>query len=169
MGRLAVATLALLAAACVLVPGASASPYIRYCGTSQDGWLVGPFDANNETPWEVLGPWHINMSKGYAQSRALLRRFAVQEFGTHVPLSAVPCAVAQAIAISASEEWPSWGDGAGSVRVRLGTSGGEAQLGLYRCSSRALTSPKVAKVTCWSWVSGGDILGTFVIREDPHA
>ncbi len=73
---------------------AAASPYNRDCGTSADGWILGPFNYDNETPWAVSGPWHINMTRGRAQAEALLGRFPIQEFGTRFRLSQIPCAVA---------------------------------------------------------------------------
>jgi hypothetical protein len=169
MRRVTRVTIGCLLAAVALPSPSHASPYNRDCGTSRDGWVVGDFNSENETPWEVSGPWHIRMTNGPRQAQALLKRFPVQEFNTHVQLGDVPCMVAQGIALSASQRWPRWPAGAGSVRVTLGTSGGDAQLGRYRCTSRNLQPPSVAKVTCWTWLSGGNIRGTFVISQNPYA
>ncbi len=150
----------------------SAAPIIRDCGTSRDGWLVGPFDSNNEAPYEVTGPRHINMSRGMVQAAALLKDFPVQEFNTHFKLNAVPCAVAQAIAVSASRKGWSWPDSSpdhsGSVAVELGTSGGDAHLGTYYCTGRALKYGTEVAESCAQKLRGGKILGSFVVQPNPY-
>jgi hypothetical protein len=151
-----------------LAPFAQASPYNRWCGTSQDGWVVGPSNANNETQWVVNGPWHIQMRNGHAQAPVLLKRFPVQEFGTHIPLREVPCLLAQGIASSASEKWPYWSNGAGTVHVSVGTSGGLVRLGLYHCTSKSLEAPNVAQVTCSTRFRGSGIIGVFTISDNPY-
>jgi hypothetical protein len=130
--------------------------------------VVGPFNAKNETPWVVNGPWHIQMTNGHAQVPALLKRFPVQEFNTHIRLRSVPCLLAQGIANSASEKWPYWGDGAGPVHVTLGTSGGLVRLGLYHCKSTSLKAPKVAKVTCSTRFREGNVIGMFTISDNSY-
>lgn len=157
-----------LLAGLAFAPLAQASSYDHWCGTSHDGWVVGPSDANNETQWVVNGPWHIQMANEHAQALGLLKRFPVQEFNTHIPLREVPCLLAQGIATSASEKWPYWGNGAGPVHVTFGTSGGPVHLGLYHCTSKSLEAPRVAKVTCSTRFRGGSIIGVFTISDNPY-
>jgi hypothetical protein len=168
MRRVALASAVSVLVGLAFAPLAQASPYDRWCGTSQDGWVVGPDNANNETQWIVNGPWHIQMTNGHAQAPALLKRFPVQEFDTHIPLREVPCLLAQGIATSASEKWPYWGNGAGPVHVSVGTSGGLVRLGLYHCTSKSLEAPKAAKVTCSTRFRGSSIIGVFTISDNPY-
>lgn len=147
---------------------AAASPYNRNCGTSADGWLLGPFNYDNEAPWMVNGPWHINMTKGRAQVQALLRRFSIQEFGTRFALSGVPCAVAQGVTISASEKWVSWPGDSGWVNVHLSTSGGDVYVGLFHCTGYDLPTPERARETCTMRYRGGTIIGAFTISDNPY-
>jgi hypothetical protein len=168
MRRFALASAVSMLAGLAFAPLAQASPYNRWCGTSRDGWVVGPSDANNETQWVVNGPWHIQMTNGHAQAPALLKRFPVQEFNTHISLREVPCLLAQGIATSASEKWPYWGNGAGLVHVSVGTSGGLVRLGLYRCTSKSLEAPEAAEVTCSTRFRGSSITGVFTISDNPY-
>ena len=154
--------------ALALPAAASASPYNRDCGTSRGGWLVGSEDSDNETPWMVNGPWHIRMTNWPAQARSLVQRFPVQEFNTKFPLADVPCAIAQGVASGASGKWANWPGNNGWVNVNVGTSGGDASIGLFHCTGYDLQAPDVARETCTTRYRGGAVIASFTISNNPY-
>ena len=163
---IAVVAVAIVAAALPTVASASSSSYNRNCGTPRDGWVVGPEDANNNYPWEVTGPWHINMTNGPAQARTLARRFPVQEFNTWIPVSAMPCETAQSVALSASEKWAYWPGNNGWANTYAYTQGGTVYLGLYHCTGRRTYDG--AKESCTSTLDRGTITVSFTISPNPY-
>jgi hypothetical protein len=137
----------------------STSPYVRFCGTRQDGWLVG-------NRYEVHGPWHISMTK--YQAEGYQKRFPTQEFGGHITLKQTPCLVGEGIAESASNAWRHWHGGHGWARVVVGTSGGLAHLGWVTCTSHLVRSPWAVRATCSQHYRGGTVVGTFAITKNPY-
>lgn len=107
-----------LALALALPATAAASRYNRNCGTARDGWILGPENADYESPWVVNGPFHIKMTKGLVQSTALAKLWPVQEFGYRIKPSAIPCLLAQDIASSASRAWVNWTGNSGTATVQ---------------------------------------------------
>jgi hypothetical protein len=138
----------------------STSPYVRFCGTRQDGWLV-----NNRN--EVHGPWHISMTK--SQAERYQKRFPTQEFGSHITLNQTPCLVGEGIAVSASRAWRHWHGSHGRARIGVGTSGGITYLGWVRCSSHLVRNPWAISVTCNQPYRGSQVVvGKFAITKNPY-
>lgn len=166
MKRYAVIGTLMLALAIPATASAS-SPYNRYCGTRQDGWLVGHFNSNNETPYEVHGPWHIVMTR--AEAVRLQRRFPAGEFGSHITLAQTPCFVGQAIASNASMAWVNWTGDSGWANVVADSSGGETRLGRFRCSGYAIDNGNALHEICGMRDRDGHlVVGTFDITKNPY-
>lgn len=166
--RRTVAILITLAAALAIAPSALASPWKRNCGTSRDGFLLGMADPNQnyETPYEVSGPFHINMTRG--EAIRLARRHPVEEFGYHVKPSEIPCLVATGVASSAAHAWLGWSgnDGWSNVTAPGYTT---EYIGLFYCVGNPnVAPPGVVNETCTMKYRGGRIIGLFTISNNPN-
>lgn len=146
---------------------ASASPYHRGCGTSQDGFLLGPSNSQGETPYEVNGPLYINMTHG--EAIRLARRQPVEEFNYHVTPTLMPCVLAEGIAESAGQAWVKWQTtDNGWVTVYTQTEGGPARIGRFHCTGRTPPGNVFDHETCVMHYPGGRVVGSFNIYQNPN-
>jgi hypothetical protein len=155
--------------ALALPAAAAASRYNRNCGSHRDGWVLGPEDANYESEYEVLGPWHINMTQG--EAIRLARRAPIQEFGYRIKSREIPCLAGTAIASSASYAWLNWPGDDGWTNVVASTSGGNLRIGRFYCTGRTgrTTNGGVAqKETCTMRYRGGKVVGSLKITDNPN-
>jgi len=161
LGRVATVAALIVAA---LPLAARASTYNRWCGTSRDGFLLGPKDSNYETPYEVSGPWHIKTTA--LEAAKLASEQPPGEFGTHITQTDMPCILANSIATSASKSWLHWTTDSGQTNVSTNTYGGTTHIGDFNCIGQPLQPPKVVKETCT--YHHGLIVGAFTVSDNPY-
>ena len=112
-----------------LSSAAVASPWVRDCGTAQDGSLTGNLQ------WETTGPWHVGMSAATARSIALRTRpEEFQPAGSHPAARGMPCWVAQSVATTAANAWTHWPGNSGIVGIRPEGYTPGPYLGRFVCS-----------------------------------
>jgi hypothetical protein len=163
--RALVLTSIVVASVLALAPAALASPFDRDCGTPQTGFIFGPANAASEPPWQVTGPWHIDMAP--ARAYRMAAHWPALEFGQRVSATRdVPCWVAQGIVTHAARSWPHWARGSGFVNVSTVGMGRPQYVGRFYCSGRTLRAPRVAALSCHT--PAHDITASFTIVDNPY-
>lgn len=162
MKKLEVIVAAALALA--IAPSASASVFNRNCATPRTAFLFGPANADYEMPWEVHGPWHINMTRRAAN--VLAAHWPPLANGYRVSATRdVPCWVARSIAEHVARAWQYWPGNRGIVRVSTTGMGPSQYVGRFSCSGRTLSAPDVVRLTCHN--GANSIYGSFTISHNP--
>jgi hypothetical protein len=152
------------------IPSTASAAIYRSCGNAHDGGVLGQEDANYNYPYIEHGPFNIVMDGGKSQAAALARLWPVQEFGTRVKASQMPCTLAQSAAISEGNAWAHWPGNLGTARVRFyGYNPPRYPLFTVHCQGDSnYPLPIVTKLVCVGSYKGRLIENWFTISNNPN-